>query len=93
MSNSTNTQDDSNVFSDHAMIKSTDTKVLAIVNVPGSYAVKGFSFIKITSGVYCAKGMYYNVASGLFYDDAEFTMINGVPVGQSDSAGQVESTS
>jgi len=86
-------EDDEVIFSDHAMIKSTNVKVLAIVNVPGSYVVRGFNFIKIKSGIYCAKGMYYDFVSGLFYDDTEFSMINGVPVGQSDSAGQVESTS
>lgn len=92
MSDTSNSQDDLNVFSDHAMIKSTDIKVLAIVDVPGSYSVKGYSFIKIQSGVYCAKGMYYDASTALFYDDATFSSINGVPVSQTDSAGQVEST-
>lgn len=84
--------EDLNVFSDHAMIRVNENQVLAVVNVPASYKVSGFIFIKILSGIYCAAGTYYNAATGLFYDDEEFSTINGIAVSQSDSAGQTEST-
>lgn len=93
MSDINSVSDDSNVFSDHAMIRSNENMVLAIVNVPGSYKVSGFYFIKIMSGIYCASGSYYDAATGLFYDDEEFTKINGIVVSQSNSSGQMESAS
>ncbi|WP_277268355.1 hypothetical protein [Pantoea septica] len=82
--------DDSNVFYEHAMVRNGETKVLAVVNVPASYKVNGFSFVKIPSGVYCEKGMYYNEDDGLFYDDEDFTTINGVSTEPDSGADETE---
>lgn len=93
MSKTSLSQDNSNVFSNHAMIKNADTKVLAVVNVPGDYSVSGFKFIKSQAGIYCAAGMFYDSRTELFYDDESFTTINGIVSAQVNSFGQTESSS
>jgi hypothetical protein len=75
----------SSTFSRHAMIKNNTTKVVTIVNIPDSFSSTTYFFIKIGSA-YCVAGMYYNADDGLFYDDAEFTAINGVAVNDEQSS-------
>lgn len=93
MANEIDNEQDPNAFAYRAMLKGNSNKVLSIVNVPSTFIVKGYTFIKIQEGVYCQAGMYYCEKTGLFYDDEEFTSINGISVVQTDSAGQAESAS
>ena len=88
---SSNSDPNQTDFAQRAMLKSNSNKVSAIVNVPSTFAVKGYTLIKIQDGVFCEVGMYYNDDSHLFYDDEAFTSINGVLVDQVNSSGQMES--
>lgn len=61
------------------MILNNDTEVFNTIVADDSFIMDGYYFIKIESGVFCQSGMFYNKDDGLFYDDASFDVINGVP--------------
>lgn len=65
-------------FANYALLKSDTTRVITVVNVPPAFSADGFSLIKVQDGVTCTGGMFYDSATGLFYDDEEFTSIGGV---------------
>lgn len=58
--------------------------VVAIMDVFDGYEISGFYLIEIKDGVYCAEGSYYNPDDGMFYDDPDYTTINGVAVSDGD---------
>lgn len=60
-----------------AFILDNTYAVVAIMNVQDTYVISGFYLITINDGVYCVSGSYYNPEDGLFYDDAEYTIIDG----------------
>lgn len=78
------------LYPTHAMLKGASSVVTSLVDVPDDFVMPGYIFVSIPKGAKCDVGMYYDIYSGLFYDDPAFTQINGVSVGQVDSSGQTE---
>lgn len=77
------------LYKKRAVIKDGTQKVLSVINVPDAYSINGYHLVEVKSNV-CHKGMYHNPADDVFYDDAAFTTISGIPVGQIDSSDQPE---
>lgn len=67
-------------MSTYAMIKSGVNEVINTIMADDSFPMDGFYFVEIGSDVFCQTGMFYNEAVNLFYDDEEFTKINGIEV-------------
>lgn len=78
------------LYPTHAMLKGASNIVTSLVDVPDDFVMSGYIFVAIPNGAKCAIGMYYDIYSGLFYDDAAFTKIAGVSVAQVDSSGEIE---
>lgn len=78
------------LYPTHAMLKGSSNVVASLVDVPDSFSMAGYIFVTIPKGAKCDVGMYYDIYSGLFYDDPAFTKISGVSVAQTDSSGITE---
>ena len=76
-------------YKKRAVIKDGTQKVLSVINVAADYKIPGYHLVEVQSNV-CHKGMYHNPDNDVFYDDAAFTLINGLPAGEVDSSGQTE---
>lgn len=64
----------------YAMMKNGDNLVINTVVKDSEFVLEGYYFVEMVDGVFCQQGMYYNSVDQLFYDDPEFTIINGIPV-------------
>ena len=78
------------LYPSHAMLKGASNIVTSMVDVPDDFVMPGYIFVTIPKGAKCDVGMYYDIYSGLFYDDPAFTKISGVSVAQTDSSGITE---
>lgn len=61
----------------YAMIAVGDIKVLNTIVADPNFTFEGYYFIEIIDEFFCQIGMFYNEIDRLFYDDDEFTTING----------------
>ncbi|GAB2938379.1 hypothetical protein [Hafnia psychrotolerans] len=66
-------------MANYAMISNGDIKVFNTIVAEPEFIYEGYYFILIDEGVFCQSGMFYNDNDNLFYDDIEFTTINGQP--------------
>lgn len=64
----------------YAVLKVNSNLVVNTIVADNKLSIDGFKLMKIESGIFCQIGMYFNGVDGLFYDDAEFTTINEIPV-------------
>lgn len=87
MPKSTAKKSQKSLYPTHAMLKGSSNVVVSLVDVPDSFSMAGYIFVTIPKGAKCGVGMYYDIYSGLFYDDPAFTKIGGVSVAQVDSSG------
>lgn len=61
----------------YALIKNKTIYVENIIVANDDFYLEGYYTIRYGAEVFCEIGMYYNKNSNLFYDDPEFTAING----------------
>jgi len=60
-----------------AQILSGSNVVENTILMEEDFVLNGYTFIRINNEITCQPGSYYNETDGLFYDNAEFTLIAG----------------
>lgn len=64
----------------YALIKNNTIYVENIIVANDNFHLEGYYTVRYGPEVFCEIGMYYNKNGNLFYDDSEFTVINGKKV-------------
>ncbi|MFP1724542.1 hypothetical protein ACLED1_13550 [Lonsdalea quercina] len=58
-----------------ALLPENSRRVENVILTDDQFAMPGYRVAPIAEGVFCEAGMFLNDADGLFYQDADFTVI------------------
>ncbi len=66
-------------ISNYVMIPDGSTKVFNKIVADENFTIEGYYLVLLDDSLFCDIGNFYNKKDGLYYEDAAFTTVAGLP--------------